>query len=524
MSKQGTVGREPVRDAELDWDAVLQEPEAPGPSAAADEPVAGEAAAGVSPATYPAAPVADPTPEPDRSAVVSLGTGWSVTPAPGSRWGGTLRISETARALALATQRSNPTADPDPVGAVADETGAHPADEWDSPDGSGDAGGAAVLARRRPALRLASAGAPGNGTATGAGHRAPDRAARRRAAVDRAVVRAAHDRDEDPTGEAGDPGDRPAVGHRAPPTHRPSSEDLTPELLVRDRRSGPRAGLRGAVYRATGGSVNLGPSAAELRQRQLLAQVRTPISGCYRVAVVSLKGGVGKTTASFCLGATLASLRGDRVIAIDANPDVGTLAEHVVRQTRSNVWDLLAEPAAIGSYADVRAFTSQSPDRLEVLASARDPQLSHAFDAADYEQVMTLAERFYTMVVTDCGTGMVHSAMTGVLASVDQLVLVSSASLDGARSASATLDWLEAQGHGALAAEACVVVNSVRSRSAEVDVDRLAEHFMARSRAVVTVPYDPHLAQGTAIELGELQRTTRQAWVELAAAVVSDPG
>lgn len=461
MSKQHTAGRESVDDAELDWDAVLQDAEQ------ADEPA-------------PAAPPAVtplPAAEPERPQVVSLGAGWSVVPGPG-RWGGTLRISDAARARAAAAQE---TADAPATGRPEAPVPASGPDRGDDPES-------------------ADAGAPD-------AHDQDDRQARGRHAVG--------------------PGGRDATFPQAPagePARRPSSEDLTPDLLVRDRRSGPRTGLRGAVYRASGRTVNLGPSAAELRERELLQQIRVPISGCFRVAVISLKGGVGKTTVSFCLGATLASLRGDRVIAIDANPDVGTLAEHVLKQTRSNVWDLLADPDSINSYAQVRGFTSQSPDRLEVLASARDPQLSHAFDASDYERVMTLAERFYTMVVTDCGTGMVHSAMTGVLASVDQLVLVSSASLDGARSASATLDWLEAQGHGELAARACVVVNSVRSRSAEVDVDRLAEHFLARSRAVVTVPYDPHLAQGTTIELAALQRRTRQAWVELAAGIVADRG
>jgi len=42
--------------------------------------------------------------------------------------------------------------------------------------------------------------------------------------------------------------------------------------------------------------------------------------------VMSRKGGVGKTTMTLALGSTFASLRGDRVIAVDANPDAGNLA------------------------------------------------------------------------------------------------------------------------------------------------------------------------------------------------------
>ena len=36
--------------------------------------------------------------------------------------------------------------------------------------------------------------------------------------------------------------------------------------------------------------------------------------------MVSLKGGVGKTTITATLGTTFASIRGDRVMAVDASP------------------------------------------------------------------------------------------------------------------------------------------------------------------------------------------------------------
>ena len=58
-----------------------------------------------------------------------------------------------------------------------------------------------------------------------------------------------------------------------------------------------------------------------------------------------------------------------------------------------------------------------------------------------------MLERFYSLVLTDCGTGLMHSAMSAVLSKADALIVVSSGSVDGARSASATLDWLDAHGH-----------------------------------------------------------------------------
>jgi MinD-like ATPase involved in chromosome partitioning or flagellar assembly len=138
---------------------------------------------------------------------------------------------------------------------------------------------------------------------------------------------------------------------------------------------------------------------------------------------------------------------------------------------------------------------------------------------------VNLLEHFYNLVLTDCGTGLMHSAMYGVLGLADALVIVSSGSIDGARSASATMDWLDAHGHGELVSNSVAVINSVRRNSGSVDLDRVAEHFAARCRAVVRIPFDTHLEEGAEIDLDRLSRHTRTALLELAASVAdSFPG
>jgi MinD-like ATPase involved in chromosome partitioning or flagellar assembly len=155
-----------------------------------------------------------------------------------------------------------------------------------------------------------------------------------------------------------------------------------------------------------------------------------------------------------------------------------------------------------------------------VLASDRDPTVSVAFSAEDYADVARVLEHFYSICVTDCGTGLLHSAMQGVLRLADQIVLVSSPSVDGARSASATLDWLAAHSYGDLVRSAVVVLSAVRPRSkSAIDLDRLEQHFAARCRAVVRIPYDPHLEEGAELDLGQLSRATADAYLALAAEV-----
>ena len=302
---------------------------------------------------------------------------------------------------------------------------------------------------------------------------------------------------------------------------RPTSETLTSDLLLTGRRAAPDDGWRQAVYRITGGLVRVGESSASMRRRDLVNRVRTPVAGGHhRVAVLSLKGGVGKTTATVGLGATLASLRGDRVIAVDGNPDRGTLSDKVQLETTATIRDLLNRRAMVSRYADVRTFTSQAPSRLEILASDRDPAVSVAFSADDYRAVAGVLEHYYSICITDCGTGLLHSAMAGILELADQIVLVSSPSVDGARSASATLDWLDAHGHGELVRDAVVVLSAVRRKGKSmVDLDRLEQHFAARCRAVVRVPHDPHLEEGAEVQLEYLDTETADAYLTLAALV-----
>jgi len=301
-----------------------------------------------------------------------------------------------------------------------------------------------------------------------------------------------------------------------------AAHELSSSHLLKQAKRPPQSGWRRAVFKASGHLVNMGESPADVRRRELIARINQPLRGCYKIAMLSLKGGVGKTTTTTTLGSTFASLRGDRVIAVDANPDRGTLSQKIPLETTATVRHLLRDAGRITRYSDVRAYTSQGPSRLEVLASEQDPAVSEAFSEDDYRRTIDLLEHFYNIVLTDCGTGLMHSAMKGVLDIADSLVIVSSGSVDGARSASATLDWLDAHGYHDLVARSVAVINSVRPRSGAVNLDKLAEHFGARCRAVCRIPFDPHLEEGAEIELERLAPTTRLALLELGATVADD--
>ena len=309
------------------------------------------------------------------------------------------------------------------------------------------------------------------------------------------------------------------VGHPEPSLPPLRYPELSTSTLLRQVKPPPSEGWRRLLYRVSGQLINVGESPRVMRYNDLTVQVNRPLRGCFRIAMLSLKGGVGKTTITATLGATFASIRGDRVVAVDANPDRGTLSQKVPLETPATVRHLLRDAEGIERYSDVRSYTSQGPSRLEVLASESDPAMSEAFSADDYAQTLEILERFYGLVLTDCGTGLLHSAMNSVLDKADALVVVSSGSIDGARSASATLDWLDAHGHEDLVRNSIAVINAVRPRSGKVDMQKVVDHFSRRCRAVRLVPFDPHLEEGAEISLDRLKRETREALIELAAVV-----
>ena len=305
-----------------------------------------------------------------------------------------------------------------------------------------------------------------------------------------------------------------------PPHDEPSPQvDLSTVALLGQPKQAPSHGWRKWLYFGSFKLINVGESPKVNRRNGLVAQVQRPLRGCYRIALLSLKGGVGKTTITATLGATFASIRGDRVVAVDANPDRGTLSQKVPLETPATVRHLLRDAEGIKRYSDIRSYTSQGPSRLEVLASETDPAVSEAFSAEDYARTLEVLERFYSLVLTDCGTGLMHSAMSSVLAKADVLVVISSGSVDGARSASATLDWLDAHGHEDMVKNSVAVINAVRPRSGKVDMQKVVDHFTRRCRAVRLVPFDPHLEEGAEISLERLGRETREALIELAAVV-----
>ena len=299
----------------------------------------------------------------------------------------------------------------------------------------------------------------------------------------------------------------------------------SPGLFVREQKPRPVGGARGALYSLTGGAWNLGPGAKQRDEEELARRIARQLQGSYNTAVLSLKGGIGKTSTTVGVGLTLAEFRGDAPCAIDANPDSGDLVERALGEgiyqqaSPRTITDLLRNIESVDSLTALARYMHHA-GRLHLIAGEQDPEVSDSLTAAEYLRIRKLISSYYSVALTDCGTGVTHNAMSGILQSADNLVIAAGYAVSGAKRARSTLHWLASHGYEDLARNAIVVITDKDEVSSRVDKDAIEEHLAGICRQLIPVPHDRGVADGDLVTLDALKPDTRRAYKEIAAAIV----
>ncbi|MDT5305775.1 MAG: hypothetical protein QOE48_1445 [Mycobacterium sp.] len=148
--------------------------------------------------------------------------------------------------------------------------------------------------------------------------------------------------------------------------------------------------------------INVGLSPDELYESGLHLRIRRNVPHAYQIGIFGIKGGVGRTTVTVALGSALSRIRGDRILAIDADPDGGNLADRARRQSRATVADLLADKHLL-RYNDIRTYASMNGDKLEVLPAAEYGAARRAFDDVDWTNATDIVSRYYNLILADSG-------------------------------------------------------------------------------------------------------------------------
>ncbi len=299
----------------------------------------------------------------------------------------------------------------------------------------------------------------------------------------------------------------------------------SPGSFVREQKPRPVGGFRGALYKMTGGALNLGPGPRQREEDELARRISRQLQGSYNTAVLSLKGGIGKTSTTVGVGLTLAEFRGDAPCAIDANPDSGDLVERALGEgiyqqaSPRTITDLLKNIDSVDSLTALARFMHHA-GRLHLIAGEQDPEVSDSLTAEEYLRIRKLISGYYSVALTDCGTGVTHNAMSGILQSADNLVIAAGYAVSGAKRARSTLQWLAHHGYEDLARNAIVVITDKDEVSSRVDKDAIEEHLSGLCRQLIAVPHDRGVADGDLVTLDVLRPETRRAYKEIAAAIV----
>jgi MinD-like ATPase involved in chromosome partitioning or flagellar assembly len=316
----------------------------------------------------------------------------------------------------------------------------------------------------------------------------------------------------------------PGVGADAPPEELIGSAAPRPTMSRRDVYAQPmRAGRPLATGPMTRFTTWLKMTlSSELQRREWSVDEQLAHAPAMTrpntVAVISPKGGVGKTTISFVLGNLLAEQLRLRVVALDANPDFGTLsalAPDEQRSTRS-LADLLADSTQIDSPAELNPYVARLPTGLHLLGAPAHAEVMAQMTPGLYSRLLDFLERFYEVVILDLGTGITDPLAQFAVDRADQTVVITTPEWVTAAGVLGALRYLQLE-------QGTLVLNQAPTGRHAGNRDVIEANF--RRHAVetsATIPYDDRLRvmldTGT-YSLSSLKLGTRVPVKDLGAAI-----
>ena len=311
-----------------------------------------------------------------------------------------------------------------------------------------------------------------------------------------------------------------------PADGRPTLQDLQ-SSTAKHRKVKATRGFRGVITRATRGVISPGPGKKERLEIERLERIRRPLDGPRNIAVVNLKGGAHKTTASLMIAATLGVSRGGNVLAWDNNETRGTLGwRGVPTEHHRTAVDLLHDiesfrsPSA--SNADLDPYVRpQGEMRFDILASDEDPGSAALIDDHAFGELDEALSRFYRIKVIDTGNNVRASNWLAAVKSADQLVIISTVREDTFNAAAWMIDELRATGLGEQVDHAVTILShSSKGKFDPTLRSRLLAHFGAHTRAVAEVPYEQQFVDGTHLDWSRVSKATKKAWLDATALIV----
>ncbi|MDF9814783.1 type VII secretion protein [Streptomyces sp. SPB162] len=276
--------------------------------------------------------------------------------------------------------------------------------------------------------------------------------------------------------------------------------------------------LRGdSMARRTGRSLRkLTASAARevAEESRVARELQQPVTTGRVIAVTSIRGGAGKTTAAALLARTFNHYRHDPVLALEADAVLGTLPVRLgaqsVRWSCAELAHLLTPSMQL---TDITGYLVPLTDGGWLLPASQGG-VGAPLDVRTYRTVSLALRRYFAVTVVDCETLPGEVARTA-MDTAHARVVVAPMTAEGVNGTRVVLDWLARLPDSALATT--VVALTANSPDPVLDLKAAAAHLRETGVTVVSLPYDRHLAGGGPIRTALLGDATRRAATLLAA-------
>ncbi|MFI7382150.1 type VII secretion protein [Streptomyces sp. NPDC049813] len=246
-------------------------------------------------------------------------------------------------------------------------------------------------------------------------------------------------------------------------------------------------------------------------------ELQYPVTKGRVIAVTSIRGGVGKTTAAALVARTLQRVRQDPVLALEADAALGTLAVRLGAQSvRWSCGELAQILTPSMHLLDITGYLVPLPDGGWLLPASQG-RVGPPLDVPTYRTVTLALRRHFAMTIVDCETLPGDVARTA-MDTAHARIVVAPMTAEGVGGTRVVLDWLAGLPHSTL--PSTVVALTASAPDQNLDLAAATAHIRETGAGVVHLPYDRHLAAGGPIHTDLLATATRRAAAHLAAEAV----
>ncbi|MDN5880206.1 MAG: nucleotide-binding protein [Arthrobacter sp.] len=307
-------------------------------------------------------------------------------------------------------------------------------------------------------------------------------------------------------------GSVPAPGPSAPPAQ--SSPGTLGAPLENDRR-------RLSGVRATGGSfpralqMLFGGKHRATQVSQFAAGVQAPVTTGRRIAVVSTRGGAGKTTASALLARTFSALRPDSVCVLDLDPGHGSLALRLGLDQAPSLDSIVPELTNGAQPGAAHLAGLLAPAAEGLYATGPRSGSAQRTGAPLLREAASTVSRYFPITLLDCPTGLQAPETQAALADCHGALFMVPATLSGLDDALAALSRWRA--NPLLSGLPLTVLVMQQDRSSALQALDQAGRLSRLGFDAHAIGYDRHLAAGALITLPLMLPAHREAATALAA-------